>query len=77
MIHKIELNINLDVIGLSLEKLLQITDNLVSCDGKISFDELNKIFIISDRPYHVSSIDFPKLDSDDFSIKTTKIEIVG
>jgi hypothetical protein len=77
MIHKIELNINLDVIGLSREKLLQITDNFVNCNGKISFDELNKIFFISDRPYHISSIDLPEFNNDDFSIKTTKIEIGG
>jgi hypothetical protein len=78
MIHNIELSINLEVMGLSHEQLFEITDKLAVNNEKISFEELNKIFMISDRPYHIRSIDLPEFNKDnEFSIKITKIEVVG
>lgn len=85
MIHNIKVTIEVDLIGLSQEKYLEIQaklmKNIIDTDAKkLSFDELNEILFIKDREYVSKSIQYPemnRLDDNEFTIKTTFFEIAG
>ena len=85
MIHNLKVTIEVDLINLSQEKYLEIQSklmkNIIDTDApRLSFDELDEILHIKKREYVSKSIEFPemsRLDDNDFTIKTTHIEIVG
>lgn len=77
MIHNINLNINLEINGLSRNNLMKIVDIVANGNGKMTFDELDKLFYLSPRAYIVASVDLPDLATKDYFIKETKIEIRG
>jgi hypothetical protein len=85
MIHKITVSIEVDLIGLSQEKYLEVQaklmKNIIDIDAdKLSFDELDKILHIKERKYVSKSIQYPemnRLDDDEFTIKTTFFKVVG
>jgi hypothetical protein len=78
-INNIKLSIDLEIKGLSdkkLEKLIKKFDN-----GELSFEELNAIFVISERKYLISSINYPiinrPIDKEDVVIKEIKINMIA
>jgi len=85
MIHNLKVTIEVDLINLSQEKYLEIQSklikNIIDTDApRLSFDELDEILHIKKREYVSKSIEFPemnRLDDNEFTIKTTHIEIVG
>jgi predicted metal-binding transcription factor (methanogenesis marker protein 9) len=85
MIHNLKVTIEVDLINLSQEEYLKVQaklmKNIINTNAyKLSFDELDEILYIKKRKYLTKSIEFPELDrSDDneFTIKTTHIEIQG
>jgi hypothetical protein len=78
MIHNVDVTINLRMQGLSRKDLLKLTDKLINAqNGEISFEDLDKILILSARPYHIASIEFPDLSTEDYFIKQTKIDIIA
>jgi len=85
MINNIKVSIEVNLMGLSDKKYLEIQakliKNIIDTDAKkLSFDELNEILFIKDREYVSKSIQYPemnKLDDNDFTIKTTSFEIAG
>jgi hypothetical protein len=85
MIHNITVSIEVDLINVSEEKYREIhaklTKNIFDANPeRLSFDELNEILCIKKRKYLTKSIQFPEMDSSDdneFTIKTTHIEIQG
>ena len=85
MIHNIKVTIEVDLIGLSQEKYLEIQailmKNIIDTDAKkLSFEELDEILHIKKREYVSKSIQYPemnRLDDNEFTIKTTYFEIAG
>jgi hypothetical protein len=85
MIHNLKVTIEVDLINLSQEKYLEIQSklikNIIDTDAaRLTFDELDEILYIKKREYVSKSIEFPemnRLDDNEFTIKTTHIEIVG
>jgi predicted metal-binding transcription factor (methanogenesis marker protein 9) len=85
MIHNLKVTIEVDLINLSQEEYLKVQaklmKNIINTNAyKLSFDELDEILYIKERKYLTKSIEFPELDSSDdneFTIKTTHIEIAG
>ena len=85
MIHNLKVTIDVDLINLSQEEYLEIQSklmkNIIDTNApRLSFDELDKILHIKKREYVSKSIEFPEMnrfEHDEYSIKTTRIEIVG
>ena len=79
MINNVQITINLELLGMSTNQLLNLINKINKTNGKISFEELEKMFIISGRDYFITTIEMPDLsdDKNDFEIKTAKIEING
>jgi len=89
-IHTIEFTIGIELMGLTdgaycevlnkFEEQIQKYGDL-SNNYKLSFEELNELFSLTDRKYIVKSIEYPDMvrtkDDDDFHADTTTIEIIG
>jgi hypothetical protein len=79
MIYNINLNIKVELNGLSEEQLLDIQNIIMKSmynDKRIDFEELDKIFALSARPYYSTSLQHVKL-SRNLMPKTVEIEICG
>ncbi|MFW6220017.1 MAG: hypothetical protein ACOC33_04180 [bacterium] len=80
MIYNLNININLEMMGLSLEDVIKIQQEFMismSRQSKISFDDLDKHFKIKDRPYFVGEMESPLMDRDDYSVSVFNLEIKG
>lgn len=77
MINNVQIGINLELLGMSDNELLKLVNKINNGNRKLSFEELEKIFYISNRDYYISSIELPDLNENDFKIKIAKIEING
>jgi len=85
MINNIKVSIEVNLMGLSDKKYLEIQakliKNIIDTEApRLSFDELDKILCIKKRKYVSKSIQYPEInrvDDDEFTIKTTFFEIQG
>jgi hypothetical protein len=77
MIYNLEVSINLELNSVSEKQLLEIQQILMNSlhgNKRISFDVLDKLFVISPRPYYTSSLSNIELNRES---KRIEIEFCG
>ena len=80
MIHNLKINIKFDIKNISNEEYLQIISEVsesMSEDKKIRFIDLDNLFLLEERNYVSTSIDYANLDRDETIPAITTIEIKG
>jgi predicted metal-binding transcription factor (methanogenesis marker protein 9) len=85
MIHNINVTIEVNLINISEEEYRKIheklTKNIFDANPeRLSLEDLDEILYMKKRKYLTKSIRFPELDNSDdneFTIKTTYVEIQG
>jgi hypothetical protein len=79
MIYNLEISIKLELNSVSEKQLLKIQNILINNmhkNKKIDFKTLDKLFAISPRPYHTTSLSHVELNHD-LTLKTVQVEIIG
>lgn len=80
--HNLNIKIEVNLLGLSDEEYLKIQSIFAKkiigdYVENISFNDLDKLFMLSKRNYLTKNIEYPKMDYNEFEIKETTIEIIG